>query len=139
MRKDTPWVWTLECQKAFDTIQNMLSTAPVLAMPDMGPDAPKFYVHCDASIVGVGAVLIQNDRPVAYESRKLIPAECNYTTGEQALLAVIHAVTVWRCYLEGVPCVIVTDHNPLVHLQTQPHLSRRQVHWRELLQSYDFT
>lgn len=137
-RKDVPYIWTPRCQAAFEAIQQALMSAPVLAMPDLGADAPEFFVHCDASIVGIGAVLVQNGRPVAYESRKLIPAECNYTTGEQELLAVVNAMQVWRCYLEGVKCTVVTDHNPLVHLQSQPHLSRRQVRWSEILQRYNF-
>lgn len=138
-KKDAPYNWSPTCQEAFEAIQDALVSAPVLAMPDLRADAPEFFVHCDASIVGVGAVLVQNGRPVAYESRKLIPAECNYTTTDQELLSVVHALRVWRCYLEGVKCTVVTDHNPLVHLPTQPTLSRRQVRWSEALQRYDFT
>ena len=116
-----------------------MSTAPVLVPPNMEPDAPQFHVTCDASQVGLGALLSQDGHPVAYESRKMLPAETRYGTGEQELLAVVHAMRTWRCYLEGVKSVVVTDHNPNIYLQTQPMLSRRQVRWSEYLQNFDFT
>jgi len=132
------WVWTQECQKSFDAIKQGLITAPVLACPDFSEGAAEFEVICDASLVAVGAILVQGGRPIAYESRALIPAEKNYTAGEIELLAVIHAMKTWRCYLEGVKCRIVTDHCPLRYLKTQPNLSRRQTRWSEYLQMYDF-
>ncbi len=112
-------------------------TAPVLQLPD--PDKP-FEVLCDASIVGVGAVLMQEGRPVAYESRKLTPAETRYITTEQELLAVVHALQVWRCYLEGAKhrFLVVTDHNSLTFLPTQANLSRRQARWSEFLSRFHF-
>jgi hypothetical protein len=95
-------------------------------------------VICDASMVGIGAVLTQFGRPIAFESKKLTDAEKNWTTGDQELWAVIHALKIWRCYLEGVKFTVVTDHHPLVHLQSQPSLSRRQARWSEYLQRFQF-
>ena len=63
----------------------------------------------DASGFGLGAVLLQDGRPVAFESRKLSPAEQNYTVTEQEMLGVVHALKVWRCYLEGSDFTVVTD------------------------------
>ena len=72
-----------------------------------------------------------------YEARSLTSAECNYTTGEQELLAVVHALRTWRCYLEGDKAVnIVTDHIPNTYLPTQPRLSRRDAGWSEFLQRF---
>jgi hypothetical protein len=136
--KNNVLVWTDKCEVAFQKIKTLLTEAPVLALPD--PDKT-YTIESDASIVGIGAVLLQDGKPLAYESRKLIPAERNYTTTEQELLAVVHALKTWRCYLEGAkhPFVVRTDHNPLTFLPTQPELSRRQARWSEYLQRFHFT
>jgi len=134
-KKDVQFVWDAICQTAFENTKHALMNAPVLVLPDF--NLP-FVVVCDASIQGLGAVLLQHEKPLAYESRRLIPAEVNYTTGEQELLAVVHACKTWRCYLEGPEFTVVTDHNPLTHLPTQPNLSRRQVRWVEYLSRFNF-
>ena len=85
-------------------------------------------------MLGIGAVLLQKGRPIAFESRKLTRAEKNYTTGEQELTAVVHALRTWRCYLEGSECVVITNHNPLTYLKSQQNLSRRQARWLEYLE-----
>ena len=133
--KDIPFVWDESCQRAFEQVKHALTNAPILALPNF--ELP-FEVITDASIEGLGGILLQNERPLAYESRRLIPAEVNYTTGEQELLAVVHALTIWRCYLEGADFTVVTDHNPLIYLPTQPNLSRRQARWVEYLQRFSF-
>jgi hypothetical protein len=137
-RSNAPWLWSPLCEEAFAKLKHALTHAPVLATPDYSEGAQPFSVVCDASITGVGAVLMQGDRPIAYESRKLTPAEINYTTTEQEMLAVIHALQTWRCYLEGIPFRIVTDHCPNTYFSTQPTLSRRQARWSEYLQQYNF-
>jgi hypothetical protein len=106
----------------------------MLPIPDA--DAPPFEVWCDASGFAIGAVLIQSGRPVAYEARTLTSAERNYTVGERELLAVVHALTVWRCYLEGVSFRVMTDHAPNTFLPTKAQLSRRQARWSEFLQRF---
>lgn len=133
-----PWIWGAEQQTAFQAIKDALASAPVLKPPNFDADAPPFEVICDASLVAVGAVLTQGGHAIAYESRKLLPAEKNYTTGEIELLAVVHALRTFRIYIEGVKALVVTDHCPLTYLQTQPQLSRRQVRWSGYLQGFDF-
>ena len=130
-------VWTPSCQAAFDGIKQALINAPVLALPDFTKPFT-MEVVCDASLVGIGAVLMQDGRPLAYESRKLTDAEVKWTTSEQELWAVIHALKTWRCYLEGLPFKVITDHNPNIYFQTQKNLSRRQARWSEYLQRFDF-
>lgn len=129
--------WNEACDISFQGIKEALCNAPTLALPDF---TKPFEVVADASIVGIGAVLMQESHPVAYLSKKLSPAEVNYITTDQELLAVLTALNEWRCYLEGAAhkFTIVSDHHPLTHLQTQPSLSRRQVRWVEILQRYDW-
>ncbi|KAJ9524331.1 hypothetical protein QJQ45_008531 [Haematococcus lacustris] len=122
--------------EAFDGLKEALCSAPVLALPDF---SKPFVVCTDASLVGTGGVLMQDGRPVAYTSKKMSPAETRYATGEQELLGIIRAVREWRCYLDGaVDVTILTNHNPLIYLQTQPNLSRRQVRWMEELSRYKY-
>jgi transposase InsO family protein len=136
-RKGVLWDWKSSCQQAFDAIKQALTQAPCLAFPDF---SKPFEVHTDASLAGLGAVLYQEGRPIAFESRRLTPAEINYPTGEQELLAVVHALTVWRCYLEGGPAFrVVTDHKAITYLDTVAQLSRRQTRWAEFLSRFHFT
>ena len=135
LRKAAQWCWTEVCQNAFDKVKGTLVSVPVLAQPDF---SKPFEVVADACGFGIGAVLLQDGRPAAFESRGMTSAECNYHIGEQELLAVVHAMRAWCCYLEGVQCTVVTDHNPVTYLQIQRMLSRRQARWSEYLQIYDF-
>ena len=131
-------MWSSECQAAFEDVKHNLSRAPVLALPQLGPEAPPFTVVSDASGFGLGACLLQNEHPVAYASRSMTPAERNYSTGEAELLAVVHAFKTWRPYLEGAGKVtIVTDHLPNTYLPTQTLLSRRKTRWQEFLSRFE--
>ena len=134
LRKNVPWLWSDSCQEAFDDLKTALTSAPVLALPKAGVP---FEVISDASGFGLGAILQQDGRPVAFESRKLLPAEENYTTTEQELLGVVHALKVWRCYLEGEEeFTVFTDHKANTFLDVQPSLSIRQTRWAEFLSRF---
>ena len=98
LRKNAPWVWSDACDKAFQHVKAAMVSAPVLAMPD--PDQP-FEVVVDACQTGIGAVLLQSGRPVAFAGRQLNPAETRYHTTDQELLAVVFALQQWRCHLQG--------------------------------------
>ena len=129
--------WTEEHTSLIEQLKEALTTAPVLALPNF--DEP-FELVSDASIHGTGAVLLQNGRPIAFTSSKFKAAEVNYTTTEQELLGVVKALKEWRCYAEGAKGLkVVTDHNPLVYLHTQPTLSRRMARWEQELTDFSFS
>ncbi|KAJ9534627.1 hypothetical protein QJQ45_002914 [Haematococcus lacustris] len=127
--------WPADELKAFASLKAAVAQVPMLRLPD---HTQPFQVYCDASLQGVGAVLMQDGYPLAYLSKKLSSVERNYTTGEQELLALITACKEWRCYLEGVPFTLFTDHKPLTALPTQKVLSRRQARWMEFLSRFTF-
>jgi len=94
-------------------------------------------VYCDASGTGLGCVLMQDNRVIAYASRALRPHEQNYPTHDLELAAVIHALKIWRHYLMGTHCNIYTDHKSLKYIFTQADLNMRQRRWLELIKDYD--
>jgi hypothetical protein len=115
-------VWTEECEIAFHTLWKRLTTALVLAQPDI--EKP-FDVFCDASKTRLGYVLMQEGRVIAYASRQLRKHEINYLTHDLELAAVVHALKIWRHYLLGNVCNIFTDHKSLKYIFTQPELNMR--------------
>ncbi|GJR89805.1 putative reverse transcriptase domain-containing protein [Tanacetum coccineum] len=96
-----------------------------------------FVVYCDASHKGLGAVLMQREKVIAYASRQLKVHEKNYTTHDLELGAVVFALKMWRHYLYGTKCVVFTDHKSLQHILDQKELNMRQRRWLELLSDYD--
>ncbi|GJS37986.1 putative reverse transcriptase domain-containing protein [Tanacetum coccineum] len=99
--------------------------------------AENFIVYCDASHKGLGAVLMQNEKVIAYASRQLKIHEKNYTTHDLELGAVVFALKIWRHYLYGTKCTVFTDHKSLQHILDQKELNMRQHRWLELLSDYD--
>ena len=134
LQKDVKFVWTPECETAFCTLRTLLTSAPVLAQPDI--EKP-FDVFCDASGTGLGCVLMQEGRVIAYASRQLRKHEANYPTHDLELAAVVHALKIWRHYLLGNVCHIYTDHKSLKYIFTQPELNMRQRRWLELIKDYN--
>lgn len=133
--------WTNEADEAFRNIKNLLTTAPVLKNPDF---SKKFYVHCDASDFGIGAVLVQidcdgNESPIAFMSKKLNSSQRNYSVTEKECLAAISAIEKFRCYIELQEFEVITDHSSLVWLMKQQNLKGRLARWILKLQSYTFS
>ncbi|GKE10886.1 putative reverse transcriptase domain-containing protein, partial [Tanacetum coccineum] len=96
-----------------------------------------FIAYCDASIKGLGAVLMQREKVIAYESRQLKIHEKNYTTHDLELGAVVFALKIWRHYLYRNKCTSFTDHKSLQHILNQKELNMRQRRWLELPSDYD--
>ncbi|GKA59049.1 putative reverse transcriptase domain-containing protein, partial [Tanacetum coccineum] len=112
-----------------------LAGAPILALPEGSKD---FIAYCDASKKGLGAVLMQREKVIAYASRQLKIHEKNYTTHDLELGAVVFALKIWRHYLYGTKCIVFTDHKSLQHILDQKELNMRQRRWLELLSDYDY-
>ena len=135
-QKKVKFEWTPECEASFEELKKKLVSAPVLTLPS---GSRGFVVYSDASKKGLGCVLMQNDRVIAYASRQLKPYEQNYPTHGLELAAVVFALKIWRHYLYGEQCEIFTDHKSLKYLFTQKELNMRQRRWLELLKDYDLT
>jgi hypothetical protein len=137
LRTGVPFdMYTPERMAAFNQLKTDLTTAPVLTIPDMNKS---FKVVVDASQFDLSGILLQDDKPVAYESRKLKPAECNYPTHEREMLAAVHCLRTWRCYLDGPqPFKLYTDHKPLLLFDDQPRISYRQARWMQFFALFNF-
>ncbi|GKA41873.1 putative reverse transcriptase domain-containing protein [Tanacetum coccineum] len=107
--------------------------APILPLPEGNDD---FVVYCDASHQGLGVVLMQREKVIAYASRQLKPPEENYTAHDLELGAVVFALKIWRHYLYGTKCIVFTKNKSLQHILDQKELNMRQRCWLELLADY---
>ena len=141
-RSDVPFPAQLtpDQQAAFSALKHALTSAPLLVLPKLGAEH-EFTLYTDASQMAVGAVLLQDQglglQPVAYESRKLNDHEKNYPIAELELLAVVHALRVFRCYLEGCRSfTVITDHDTLRYFLTQKTLAGRKARWQELISPF---
>ncbi|KAL0554942.1 hypothetical protein IC582_008872 [Cucumis melo] len=133
-RKGAPFVWSKACEDSFQNLKQKLVTAPVLTVPD---GSGSFVIHSDASKKGLGCVLMQQGKVVAYASRQLKSHEQNYPTHDLELAAVVFALKIWRHYLYGEKIQIFTDHKSLKYFFTQKELNMRQRRWLELVKDYD--
>ena len=123
-----------ETEKAFKKLKEALTTAPVLALPEQGKP---YTIYTDASRVGLGCVLMQDERVIVYASRQLLKHEDNYSTHDLELAAVVFALRIWRSYLYGEEVEVYTDHQSLKYLFTQPDLNLRQRRWMKFVADYD--
>ena len=127
--------WTSKASHAFQLLKDAMSNPLVLALPDF---SKSFMVECDASGLGVGAVLMQNQRPIDYHSQALKGKSLALSTYEKELLALVVAMKKWRPYLLGRPFVIKTDHQSLKYLLKQKIGTPAQQKWITKLLGYAF-
>ena len=134
-RKGVKFEWDDVCEESFQEMKTRLTTSPVLIIPERGVG---YVVYTDASLQGLGGVLMQSEKVVAYASRQLKTHEKNYPTHDLELAAIIHALKLWRHYLYGERFELYSDHKSLKYLFTQKELNMRQRRWMEYLEDYDF-
>lgn len=139
LKKDTPFNWANQQQLAFDTLKHKLTSAPLPIYPDF---SKPFILTCDSSNYAVGAVLSQGtlgkDQPVAFASRTLNKSECNYSTTEKKLLAILYGCKTFRPYLYGHKFQIITDHRPVKWLFNHKDPSSKLQRWRLKLEEYEY-
>ena len=138
-RKQVPFVWTSDQEAAFNQLKEKLTSAPVLSMLT---DEGTYCLDCDASDVGLGAVLSQNQGDsevvIAYASRTLSKPEHNYEVTRRELLAIVYGLKTYKQYLLGRHCVIRTDHTALQWLQRTPEPMAQLARWLVFIEKYDF-
>jgi hypothetical protein len=134
LKKDKMFKWTPAYEASFQELKKRLTTTPILVMLDL---VKLFSIYCDASGQGLGCVLMQDGRVVAYASRQLRKHKVNYMTHNLELATVVHALKIWRHYLMGKRYELYTDHNSLKYIFTQSNLNLRQRRWLELIKDYD--
>lgn len=140
LRKSAKFVLTPEAIKSFEELKQRLVSSPILSSPNY--ERP-FFVQCDASNVGIGAVLFQKDddseeHPIEFFSKKLNTAQKNYSTTEKECLAVVLAIERFRPYIELMDFTVITDHSSLKWLMKQQDLNGRLARWSLKLQRYKF-
>jgi hypothetical protein len=133
-KKNTRYVWNDECKASFQELKRRLVTAPVLTLPS---DKEGFVIFSDASYKGLGCVLMQQGKVIAYASRQLKNHERNYPTHDLELAAVVFALKIWRHYLYGSKCEVYIDHKSLKYIFTQKDMNMRQRRWIELIKDYN--
>jgi len=130
-QKGQTYVWDAICEKSFQELKKRLTSAPVLILPNQ---KESFVV----SKMGLGGVLMQNRKVVAYASRQLKVHEKNYLTHDLELAAVVFVLKIWRHYLYGSKFEVFSDHKSLKYLFNQKELNLRQRRWLEFLKDYYF-
>ncbi|KAG7548052.1 Ribonuclease H-like superfamily [Arabidopsis suecica] len=133
--KSIQFVWTEEAEHAFHEIKTKLSSAPVLVLSNFNVT---FELHCDATKTGIGAVLSQLEKLIAFFSEKIAGSRGRYSTYDVELYAVVQAIKHWRNYLFHKEFVLFTDHDSLKHMGSQDKVSSRHVSWFAYLQQFTF-
>jgi hypothetical protein len=134
LEKEDKFKWSPQCKEVFLTLKKLLTTAPVLAQPDI--EKP-FDVYYNASSMGIERVLMQDGHAIAYASQQLRRHEEHYPTHDLELLVVVYTLKVWRHYLLDNLVHIYTDHKSLKYLFIQPDLNMRQRRWLKLIKDYE--
>ncbi|XP_056864141.1 uncharacterized protein LOC130511252 [Raphanus sativus] len=135
IKKNVGFKWGEAQETSFQILKEKLTNSPLLILPDF---SKTFEIECDASGIGIGAVLRQDRRPIAYFSEKLSGATLNYATYDKELYALVRALQTWQHYLWPKEFVIHTDHESLKYLKGQSKLSKRHARWVEFIETFPY-
>ena len=135
IKKNVGFTWGQAQEDAFQLLKGRLTSAPLLVIPDF---LKTFEIECDASGIGIGAVMMQDKRPIAYFSKKLGGSTLNYPTYDKELYALARALQVWQHYLWPKEFVIHTDYESLKHLKGQHKLNKRHARWVEFIETFPY-
>ena len=135
IKKHVGFKWGQSQEEAFQLIKAKLTNPPLLALPKFNKP---FEVECDASGVGIGTVLMQDKRPIAYFSEKLSGAPINYPTYDKELYALVRTLETWQHYLLPREFIVHTDHESLKFLKGQQKLNKRHGQWMEFLEPFPY-
>ncbi|KAL8120002.1 hypothetical protein AgCh_017219 [Apium graveolens] len=135
-RKNEKFIWTDKCEESFQELKKKVVTAPVLVLLD---EKGEFVIYSDALYKGLGCLLMQHGKVIAYTLRQLKSHEQKYPTHDLELATIMFALKIWRHYLYGEKCEIYTDHKSLKYIFTQKELNMRKMKWLELIKDYDYT
>lgn len=136
MLRKNSFIWTDQSTEAFEKLKVAMTTTPVLALPDF---SQPFVIECDASDLGIGAVLLQNKQPIAFFSRVLARRHQPLPAYEKELIGLVKAIRHWRSYLWGQHFIVRTDHYSLKFLLEQKALTPPQQHWLAKILGYSFS
>ena len=134
-KKGVSFHWGPAQDQAFGTLKERLTSAPLLQLPDFGKT---FELECDASGVGIGGLLMQGGKPVAYFSEKLNGPTLNYSTYDKEFYALVRSLETWQHYLWPKEFIIHSDHESLKYLRMQNKLNRRHAKWVEFIESFPY-
>ena len=135
LKKNVGFKWGEKLEEAFNVLKQKLTNAPILALPNF---QKSFEIECDASNVGIGAVLMQEGHPIAYFSEKLSGPTLNYSTYDKELYALVRALKTWQHYLYPKEFVIHSDHESLKYIKGQGKLNKRHAKWVEFLEQFPY-
>ena len=135
MLKKDSFILSLEAEKAFEQLKQIMTQAPVLVLPDF---TKPFIVECDASGTGIGGVLMQDQKPIAFISQALQGKNLAMSTYDKEMLALVLAVQKWRPYLMGRKFILRTNHKSLKYLWEQKITTIAQQRWLSKMMGYDF-
>ena len=134
-KKAVVFHWGPSQEESFNLLKDKLTHSPLLQLPDFGKT---FELECDASGIGIGGVLMQEGKPVAYFSEKLNGPALNYSTYDKELYALVRSLETWQHYLWPKEFVIHSDHESLKHIRSQTNLNRRHAKWVEFIESFPY-